>query len=202
MKFNMDLVSGVSGWTSEVELDLLYQYASQVTGAIVEIGSWQGRSTIALAQGAKISGQKVYAIDTFHGGENTPELEKYFTKENPDNILQKFQVNIQRSGLEDYVIVKRGLSNEIIKQWTEPIGMIFIDGDHSYQAVKQDINDWMPFLEIGGIAAFHDYRPNPKQKNYETRKGVLMAVTESIVQSDCYEFIEFVGILYIARKIK
>lgn len=201
-EFDFNLIKDISGWSSENELRLLFQFASQSTGPIVEIGSWMGRSTIALAQGAKISGQKVCAVDTFHGGEDTPELNKYFNEENPDNILQKFQANIRHSGLEDYVVVMRGMSMQIVKQWTDPIGMIFIDGDHSEKAVRQDIENWLPFLQVGGIAAFHDFRPNPKQGNYQTRIGVMFAVTDLIIRSPEYEFVEFEGLLYVARKIK
>ena len=201
-EFNSDLVKDIAGWSSEDELNLLYKFSSEATGPIVEIGSWMGRSTIALAEGSKISNQKVYAVDTFHGGENTHELDKYFSAENPDNIYQKFQSNIKRADVADQVIVKRGLSIDVVKQWNNSIGMIFIDGDHSYKAVLEDGENWLPFLQVGGIAAFHDFRPNPKQGNYQARIGVMLTVTDLIIKSDNYEFVDFVGLLYIAKKVK
>ncbi len=39
----------------------------------------------------------------------------------------------------------------------EPLDLVFIDGDHSYECVRQDIDSWMPKVRPGGILAGHDY---------------------------------------------
>jgi hypothetical protein len=38
-----------------------------------------------------------------------------------------------------------------------PADFLFIDADHSYDAVRQDIRDWFDFVRSGGIVAGHDY---------------------------------------------
>lgn len=55
----------IDGFLSPAEAELLYRLASEVPtgGTIVEIGSFQGRSTVCLGLGAKQSGASVYAID-------------------------------------------------------------------------------------------------------------------------------------------
>jgi len=42
-------------------------------------------------------------------------------------------------------------------QFNETLDLVFIDGDHSYVAVREDIQAWRPFLRPGGILAGHDY---------------------------------------------
>jgi hypothetical protein len=44
---------------------------------------------------------------------------------------------------------------------------IFIDGDHTYEGVRQDIIDYFPLLAPGGIMVFHDYLPPLNEENCE-----------------------------------
>ena len=41
------------------------------------------------------------------------------------------------------------------------IDFLFIDADHSYEAVRQDCEDYSPLVTPGGLVAFHDIEPNP-----------------------------------------
>ena len=50
----------------------------------------------------------------------------------------------------------RARSDEAIRSWSEPIEFLFIDGDHSYEAVRSDWEDWHGFVEPDGRVAFHD----------------------------------------------
>jgi hypothetical protein len=36
-------------------------------------------------------------------------------------------------------------------------GFVYIDGDHRYEAVREDMMAWWPYLPSGGILAGHDY---------------------------------------------
>src|SRR5574337_1383187 len=65
-----ELARGIEGWLGDREGEVLYDLARKCTGrgAIVEIGSWKGKSTIWLAKGSKAgNGVKVYAVDTHTG---------------------------------------------------------------------------------------------------------------------------------------
>ena len=66
---------------------------------------------------------------------------------------------------------------------------IFIDGDHSYQGVRQDILDYFPLLAPGGIMAFHDYLP---AMNDENREGILFhhGDKEPGIRQACEEIME------------
>lgn len=57
-----------------------------------------------------------------------------------------------------------------------PVHMLFVDGDHSYEAVKADITGWSPKIVPDGVIAFHDFAPEPKvAKKHE---GIKRAVLE------------------------
>lgn len=120
-------------------LSLLAKEASQ--GTIVEIGSWKGRSTAYLATGTKCGGKglKVYAIDPHTEG--TEEI---------------FRENIKKLGFDDIVIPLVMKSEETIKQWHQPISLLFIDGAHDYENVRKDFVLWEPYVITGGVIAFHD----------------------------------------------
>ena len=57
--------AAVDGWLNETQGEALFDAAARCSGrgAIVEIGSWKGRSTIWLAHGARVAGQRVFAVD-------------------------------------------------------------------------------------------------------------------------------------------
>ena len=59
-----------------------------------------------------------------------------------------------------------------------PIHLLFIDGDHSYEAVSGDIKGWTPKVVPGGIVALHDYH----QQHHRTDFGIKMAIDEWMQQ--------------------
>lgn len=64
--------------------------------------------------------------------------------------------------------------------------MVFIDGDHSYEHCKEDIEVWLPLVKSGGIIAVHDYRkedlaPDPNGPHPMPWPGVNQAVDELLL---------------------
>lgn len=70
-----------------------------------------------------------------------------------------------------------GDANMVAKLWEKPIDLLFIDGDHSYEGVKQDTLAWEPKVIKGGTILFHDYdHPETKKwldEHYGKNKEVL-----------------------------
>jgi len=50
-----------------------------------------------------------------------------------------------------------GDSKDIGKTWVDPVDMVFVDGDHSYEGCRGDIEAWTPHVRVGGVIAIHDY---------------------------------------------
>jgi predicted O-methyltransferase YrrM len=127
---------------------------------IVEIGSFEGRSTCCLAAACRGTEKRVFAIDTFDGGSDLPRC----------NSFPAFSKNLKRCGLESYVEPIKCLSTQVAKTWNKPIHLLFVDGSHYYEEVLADFSGFFPRVVGGGIVAFHDVD--------ETKPGVLRAWNE------------------------
>lgn len=112
--------------------------------AIVEIGSYMGRSTRALADNTD---GIVVAIDDFHGPREIELLGR-------DHIFRKFTENT--AGLGNLVVVKENHRTIKAKPGFIP-DMVFIDGSHEYADVKADIDYWTPLVKQGGLVCGHDF---------------------------------------------
>src|SRR5215831_7205885 len=145
------IVEATEGAISLVECDLLYGLAAQITaGCIVEVGSYRGRSTVALALGSMAGARvPVYAIEPHErftgvlGGQFEPSDRTEFFK------------NMIRAEVAEIVRLVNLSSEVVTAGWSAPVGMLWIDGDHRYPAVKRDFDCWAPFLIPQAIVAFH-----------------------------------------------
>jgi len=152
----------IPGWMSEPDMRFLYNTAKTIPslGVIVEIGSFKGRSTVALAFGSKEENKNtVYAIDKF---------EEFTTKQHKTlypHFFDDFMRNVTDAGVKDIIIPIKMKSEEAVKGWDKAISFLFIDGDHAYESVKQDFELWKTHVRDGGVVAFHDTRswPGPIQ---------------------------------------
>jgi hypothetical protein len=166
MRATLDIERAINtcGWMSEVELAYLAECASK-SRCIVEIGSWKGRSTLALACNTP---GIVYAVDTWKGTEQQgDELAQH-----PEGwLLEEFKRNT--AGLDNIVICE-GPSVEMAARYAGlEVDMLFIDGYHTYEGVRSDILAWRPMLRPGGILCGHDYIP-------PYWEGLLRAVRELV----------------------
>jgi len=152
---------------------------------IVEIGSWQGKSTIALAFGAaKAHREKIYAIDP-HAAQ--PE-EGYL-----EDTRSAFVANIKQARVDGQVIPMVMTSKEAAREWRQPIRLLWIDGDHRYEAVKQDFELWEPFLVDGGLIALHDTI---------RKKGPKKVLWENVFRSCRFQDIAIIDNITVARKVR
>lgn len=61
------------------------------------------------------------------------------------------------------------------------LDFVYIDADHSYEAVKQDIDVWLPKVKVGGVLGGHDFYPGKLGDYVEkspSNNGVKRAVLE------------------------
>lgn len=79
--------------------------------------------------------------------------------------------------------------NEVKKVIKErKVDFIFIDGDHSYEGVRQDFEMYNPFLATNGFMAFHDIVSHVKESGCEVNK--YWEELKNSRKYDCYEIIE------------
>ncbi|HRJ30863.1 MAG TPA: class I SAM-dependent methyltransferase [Cyclobacteriaceae bacterium] len=116
---------------------------------IVEIGSFQGRSTVSFGLGCLGSTKHIYAIDLFEG-----DNDMYGSGEFQDRFIQ----HVRSCGVEAHVTPIKQHSLQVAATWNKPIDVLFIDGSHEYQDVKADFESFYPHVKKGGIIAFHDIK--------------------------------------------
>lgn len=144
----MPIFDHIEGFYNPDETALLQRYALAAKGVMVEIGSYRGRTTLILADGARYTGNILYAIDPHEAISEAHEGGAVFQP--ADNVAYMHNV-------ADYgdVVKTINLPSEMVAQiWSGAIWLLFIDGSHVYEDVKRDFEDWSPF--VTGFIAMHD----------------------------------------------
>jgi predicted O-methyltransferase YrrM len=154
-------LAGVEGFLADLEGYALLQLAASGggVGAVVEIGSYLGRSTCFLAAGSKAAGrEKVVAVDHFRGSPEHQSGQKFAsaTLAREGTTLHRFRENLGRLDLADHVTPVVSSSAEAAARWAGPVRLLFIDGDHAYESTRQDFILWSPFVVPHGLVCFHD----------------------------------------------
>lgn len=159
MKFAENTFGGLAG----PEIELFEKHLNGLEGEGVEIGCLDGFSTVHILDFSRLH---LTVID--------PII--------PDSMEASLIGNLERlkQNLEPYgmrVNFVRDYSWNIAPTWFLPLDFLFIDGDHTYQAVKRDYYEWTPRLKVGGLLAVHDSRmsrpggagfhPGPSQMAHE-----------------------------------
>jgi predicted O-methyltransferase YrrM len=177
--------ASVEGWLSDAQGRALFRAAAATTGrgAIVEIGSWKGRSTTWLASGARLAGRRVYAIDPHRRSREYPGVE----------TEHEFLANLARNGLTAVVEPLVMSSEEAAARIAGPVELLFIDGDHSYEAVRRDAELWLPRLIDGGTVMFHDVAT-------AAYSGPRRVVRKMVCRSRRFHRIGRVGSMVVAQR--
>ena len=153
-------IASIQGWLHDNAGGLLYQLAHLVppSQAVVELGSWKGRSTAWLGFGMKDrNGGKLVAVDTWKGTAAEPGHAEMLRNYGPDQLFDEFRGNMARLGLADHVEPWRMTTIEAARRWDRgPIGVLHIDASHEYLDVRADFEHWAPHVATGGYIVFDD----------------------------------------------
>lgn len=173
----------IEGWFNmEKEyLELLEQCPDG--GTFVELGCFKGKSTSFIV--TEIINQKriidFIAVDSFEGATNSKDNKEVEAYKGISDIEIDFDINTKLiSGNFSKV---KSLSHEAAKLFEDnSVDVCFVDAGHSYEAVKKDIEAWLPKMKKGGIISGHDYN---------SWEGVNKAVNELLgtpdkIQNDCW----------------
>jgi predicted O-methyltransferase YrrM len=149
-------IRGVEGWLSDDQARRLWETARLVPppGRIVEIGSFRGRSTIALRSAAE-PGVEVVAIDPHGGGDRGPqEISADAIRGEEDH--RAFHANLEQTGVADGVRHVRRMSDEAHADVEGPVDLLYVDGAHRYAPARADIEQWGARVRPGGTMLVHD----------------------------------------------
>lgn len=144
------LLEGVEGWLDLPEAYLLRDLAKAVDNDVVEIGCFRGRSTIALCCGVVGSGRLVHSVDPHRAATGV-----YGGKFGPED-REAYYRNLLGSGMAQSAALINLTSAQAASAWNSPIGLLFLDGDHSYKATRLDVAIWGAHVVASGFVVFDD----------------------------------------------
>jgi predicted O-methyltransferase YrrM len=179
VKFMLGLDSAASQVTDR-ELQMLLRY-SRGARTICEIGCYEASTSVALALNTTGT---VYSVDPFYRGRLGVCYTEYVAR-----------IHRWRNGVQNLVFLK-GLSHEIGHTFDLSIDFLFIDADHSYEAVKADWKRWFPKVRKGGYIALHDSKP---AANSPQMLGSMRFYLEDVPQIDRVVECDWVDSLVIVQ---
>lgn len=133
---------------TQAELSTLYRLGKGFSTNVnaLEIGSYLGASACYLAAAVAENGGHLFCVDTWQN-ETMPEGEL--------DTFSEFKSNIGEFG-QNVTMVRKYSQELVYGDIDRPLQLVFIDGDHSYKAVKTDFEIVSPWIVEGGILAMHD----------------------------------------------
>jgi predicted O-methyltransferase YrrM len=148
---------------------------------VVEIGTYQGEYANIMCMALKP--EKFYAVDPFHyiEGMDTPDVNLYCNQTSLDVFAEEVKTYLST--------INEGRTSELIRKYSNQaahdfadgsIDVVYIDGAHDYEAVKEDIALWFPKVKDGGVLCGHDYTGRSHLHEF----GVIPAVQEFLKAND------------------
>ena len=151
----------IEGWFTASD-KTIYDMAVQKfsSGSIfVEIGSFKGRSSVAMAVEIINSNKDIefYCVDTWDGSAEHQSGQPFEDKDVVNKNL--FNIFLQNTEPVKHVITPiRKSSLEAVNNFEdESITFLFLDAAHDYENVKKDLNAWKSKVKKGGLLAGHDW---------------------------------------------
>jgi predicted O-methyltransferase YrrM len=162
---------------------------AQGRSPIVEIGVWHGVTT-AVLRAAMRDGGVLWAVDPFPPGRLGFSLQK---------PIAEAEVRRVRKGMVRWVrATGQAAAADFEREQREPVGLIFIDGDHSYEGLSGDWFAWKRLIAPGGVACLHDSR-STAARNIESA-GSVRATNEIVLNDPDFELVEQVDSLTVVRR--
>jgi len=180
---------------------------------VAEIGCLLGRSICSVADIIRRKNISFALIDAFQYDH------LIFGKYTSQDVQANLRKNLDKFGIRDPSVVITGFSNEQSRTFTNySFDLVFLDGDHSPEGVKLDIDCWMSKLKPGGILAGHDFEFLPEvataveeklgrlvqndgevwfANNPTTRKETTIQKETKRMVYDCFPFFDELDLLEI-----
>jgi len=188
----LEAIRDVEGWLSPAQAEVLFGSAAALPdgATCVEIGSFQGRSTIMLARGLEGRGT-VVAIDPHAGNDRGPrEIEGMQPEAEADH--ERFNANLARAGVVDAVTHVRLPSQDALGAVEGEVDLLYVDGAHRFGPARADIERWGERVRPGGVMLVHDSFSSV---------GVTLALLRSVAFGARFRFEGRTGSLARYRRI-
>lgn len=155
----------------------------------VELGTHHGASFLAYCQASQraMSETQAVAVDCWEGDEQAGFYD--------NQVFDRFKYLIQP--YDSFARYIRGFFDDAVHQFEDgSIDLLHIDGLHTYSAVKNDFETWLPKMSKDGLMIFHDI--NVHERDF----GVWHLWKELSAQYPSAQFMHShgLGVLYVGSE--
>ena len=157
--------------------------------SLVEIGVWHGVTTKIMRSEMAEDGV-LFAIDPFPAGRLGISLHQL--------IAHREVARIGRGQVKWIRALGREALERATAEGMRAVDFVFIDGDHSFEGIRQDWELWTPYVMSDGIVALHDSRSTPA-RNIESAGSVIFT-REQILTDERFSLVEQVDSLTIMKR--
>jgi predicted O-methyltransferase YrrM len=149
----------IDGWFGETDALVYQTLVGHIRdGLIIEVGTYLGLSLGSIVPVAAWNRNRIICVDSWVD----PAVHEQFQKNAVEHSWLQSVWPLRMTSVEAAAMICRlGLRADLI----------FIDADHAYESVRDDIAAWLPVLKPDGVMAGHDY--------HHTHPGVPQAVDEA-----------------------
>lgn len=131
-------------------------------------------------------GVKLFGVDPW---QDYPEYAEVYT----EPYSEKCRVEaIARLAPYDVTLIRKKSMDALADFGDDSLDFVYIDGNHAYEFVKDDITGWSRKVRPGGIISGHDYC-RPKNPARRARQGVIQAVNEYVAENKILPWFIFRG---------
>lgn len=170
-RLDTTLIEKTKGFLDPEEGRKLYEIARAASrlGPCLEIGSYCGKSALYLGAGCRDGGAVLFSIDHHRGSEEQQPGQAYCDPDLLDaerGVIDTFPFlrrSLEEAGLDDTVVPIVSRSEIVARGWATPLGLVFIDGGHTFEAAVADYQAWAGHILPGGYLLIHDIFFDPAE---------------------------------------
>lgn len=184
-------LSQVEGWVTDAQVHQLWHSAAALPpkALVVEIGSFRGRSTVALAL-ASPEGVEILAIDPHSGADRAPQQTTLNLEAGAEDA-QAFAGNLRRFGVSEKICHIAKPSSDALGDVPRQVDLLFIDGRHELSAAREDILRYGNLVAEGGTVLIHDSFSSI---------GVTLALISTLFSTRRFRYLGRTGSLTVYRR--
>lgn len=174
--------------TSDAERACLARYAKEKK-KLVEIGVWHGVTTCVIRKAMSPNGV-LLGVDPYPVGRLGFSAQQRIAHREAAKINNGLVEWLRMTGAE--------AARHYADSGAEQIDFVFIDGDHSYEGLRDDWEGWSPLIAPGGIVALHDSCPTPTHQIDDA--GSVIFTREVILPDKRFVHVETVDTLTVLQR--
>ena len=123
---------------------------------VAEVGCYDAETTLTYIDIIKRNNKHLYLIDWFSGAPEIPQSYYHGWRPHESNDLYEYVLSVTEE-YKEFVTILRGKSSDVSKFIKDKsLDFCFIDADHLYKGIKEDIQLYLPKMKKGAILMGHD----------------------------------------------